>query len=423
MSKLKDYCFIYEELSKSNKKKLDDMIANGTINNENIDTINNILQKHAKLAKLNTVEYRDKAKAFFKKHGLLQYKWGRNTDAIGVFNDIFKDKPEILEKIIDGDGILSFNDMPKEGNLFSLCKGFQDEAKSIATLKISGSANSGPCEILLKLILNEGTTNPSGGDVSLGDLGELEVKCVTRSEGKKGISGLSGGHAAGQKTKDKTKENNTSIRMAWSIYNYVYNNLFGLEWTEANKMANNKEYAFLQNNTSYTNFCKNYVEPNKPGVKKFAKVLVEALMWQYNFLEQNGKDNGRTNLVDKEKLLADTERELSKIYKNGKMDPDKQRLLDIVGSIQLYLYSVTEEFSHIIFIYYDHNDISRNELNYDEDPELVKGSGYYVLLDRAKLLDLSNTIDNITFGVLDGVNSTQGRTGKMYFKYLYTKLK
>lgn len=421
MAKLKDYCFIYEELSKSNKKKLDDMVANGTINNENIDTIDSILQKHTKLAKFNTKEYKDKAENFFKEHGLWKYKWGRNTNAIGVFNDIFKDKPEILEKIIDGNGVLSFKNMPREGNIFSLCKGFQDEAKSIATLKISGSANAGPCEILLKFILNEGTTDPSGGDVSLRGMGELEVKCVTRTQGKKGISGLSGGHAAGQKTKDKTKENNTSIRMAWAIYNYVYSKLFDIEWTEANKMANDKNYAFLQNNTSYENFCKNYIEPNKPSVKKFAEVLLEALMWQYNFLENNGNSNGRTRLVDKKKLLADIEKELSKIYKDGKLDPNKQRLLDIVGSIQLYLYSLTEEFAHIIFIYYDHNDISRNELNYDEDPDLVKGSGYYVLLDKEKLLDLSNTIENITFGVLDGVNSTQGRTGKMYFKYLMSK--
>ena len=30
------FSFIYEELSKSNKKKLDDMVKDGTINNKNI---------------------------------------------------------------------------------------------------------------------------------------------------------------------------------------------------------------------------------------------------------------------------------------------------------------------------------------------------------------------------------------------------
>ena len=39
MINLKDFSFIYEELSKSNKKRLDDMVKDGTINNKNISTI------------------------------------------------------------------------------------------------------------------------------------------------------------------------------------------------------------------------------------------------------------------------------------------------------------------------------------------------------------------------------------------------
>ena len=85
------------------------------------------------------------------------------------------------------------------------------------------------------------------------------------------------------------------------------------------------------------------------------------------------------------------------------------------------MYSLTEEFSYIMFIYYDYNDLDINELNYDESPDLIKGSGYYLKLDKNDLSDISIVNSNIQFGVLDSLISTQGRTGKMCFKYLKEK--
>lgn len=412
MINLKDFSFIYEELSKSNKKKLDDMVKDGTINNENISTIKTLLDKDKKLSKLNSKEYIDKANRFFEKHGLSKLNWGRGETVISVFNRIFKNNLDKLQEIIDNDGIISFKSLQKEGNLFSICKGFQNEAKSIATITTSGSANAGPCEILLKLILNEGTS-ASEGDVYLTGIGPLEVKAITKKKT------YSGGHAAGQKTKDNDS-NTTDIRKSWSIYNYVYANLFDIDWNEANKMANDKKYAFLMNKSAYKDFCSNYIEKFKPSIKDFANVLTEAIMWQYNYLDSNGKDVNRTKLVSP-KLKLSVEKELSKIYKNGKLDDDNQKLLDLVGSIQLYLYSLTEEFSYIMFIYYDYNDLDINELNYDESPDLLKGSGYYLKLDKNDLSDISIANSNIQFGVLDSLISTQGRTGKMCFKYLKEK--
>ncbi len=307
MISLTDYNYIYEELSASNKKKLDDMIDNGIINDENIGTIDKLLADNEKLSKLNSPEYIKKAQKFFEKHGLAKYKWGRNKTAISEFNTIFKNKVDILERIIDGDGIISFKNLPTSGNIFSICKGFQDEAKSISTIKISGSASVGPCEILLKFILNEGTSAKEG-DVYLNGIGPLEVKAVTKDKN------FSGGHAAGQKSKD-ADGNSTSIRASWSVYNYVYSKLFNIDWDEANEIANEKSNAFLMNKDSYAAFNTNYIEKFKPSVDDFANVLTEAFMFQYEYLTQDGKENSRTKLVSP-KLKSLVKSELSKIYKN-----------------------------------------------------------------------------------------------------------
>lgn len=407
MISLTDYNYIYEELSASNKKKLDDMIDNGIINDENIGTIDKLLADNEKLSKLNSPEYIKKAQKFFEKHGLAKYKWGRNKTAISEFNTIFKNKVDILERIIDGDGIISFKNLPTSGNIFSICKGFQDEAKSISTIKISGSASVGPCEILLKFILNEGTS-ANEGDVYLSGIGPLEVKAVTKTKT------FSGGHAAGQKSKD-ADGNSTSIRGSWSVYNYVYSKLFNIDWDEANEIANEKSNAFLMNKDSYAAFNTNYIEKFKPSVDDFANALTEAFMFQYEYLTQDGKENSRTKLVSP-KLKSLVKSELSKIYKNGKLDSDNQKLLDIVGAVQLYLYSLTEEFKYFMAIFYDYNDLDTNELDYDEDPSLVNGSGYYIVKKAEELENISETIKHLKFGTLDDLRSGQGKTGKIFFK-------
>jgi hypothetical protein len=79
-------------------------------------------------------------------------------------------------------------------------------------------------------------------------------------------------------------------------------------------------------------------------------------------------------------------------------------MLNLVGSIQLYLYSQIEQFDYFFCVLIDKNGNATNSGNY-----------WFVKNCETSLLNFDTVTNNINFGVLDSPTSSQGRTGKMYF--------
>ena len=78
---------------------------------------------------------------------------------------------------------------------------------------------------------------------------------------------------------------------------------------------------------------------------------------------------------------------------------------NLIGCIQLYLYSSIEKFDYLFFFKVDKFGDSEN-------------SGDYVLFKdcSTSLLKCENIIEYIYFGTLDNPTSTQGRSGKMFLR-------
>ena len=322
------------------------------------------------------------------------------NSAIKQFVDLFSEDEhlDILSNIVKNNGTVSINNVTETGNIFKdYCKGWEDEAKTIATWTNSKSANAGPCEILLKFILHEGRTFKSG-DVGIyigGDGGqEMEVKAATTGKN------ASGGHAAGQK-----QNNGQKIRGAWSIYLYLNKNLFNLG--DDNAVADKS--AYFQNNNGIKNFNQlikdNKLDKDDKSLKTLSNCIVDALCFQYNFITNEKDSKNSLNTIDK---LYDAAYIYCKsIYDNGFK---KQDLFNLVGCIQLYLYSQVEQFDYFFAVQVDKSDTSTNPNN-----------GNYWCVKNCKsnetdLLKFNKVLDNLYFGSLDSPVSSQGRTGKIYMK-------
>ena len=261
---------LYESIKDSSIKQIIDFIKSSDgFCDEDVPNYISLLSKYVKKnAGLKQNDY----KTFFDKHGLSKLNWGRKNDAIKQFVNLFSDNDNLdtLNEIVKQDGIISINDLNDTGNLFKYCKGFEDEAKTIASWTNSTSANSGPCEMLLKFILKEGTTVDSGDvgiQVDIEKTEEMEVKAGTVSKGS-----TSGGHAAGQKG---------NIRKAWSIYWHLDHNLFGLDTpnSEADKLQ------YFQNENGFAEFVKKLKDNNLlENPRAISDAVVEALEFQYNFI-------------------------------------------------------------------------------------------------------------------------------------------
>lgn len=356
------------------------------INDENFDEYFKIIQRNSKLIGLkdNTGVY-DK---FFEDHGLTKLNFGRNKSAKDAFISLFSenDKLNVLTDIVNNNGILSINNLSENGNIFELCKingnDFSDEAKIIATWVNSTSASAGPCEMLLKFILKEGYTGKMG-DVSIRPAEEMEVKASTIGKN------ASGGHAAGQKG-----NNGVKIRGAWAIYLYLNKYLFNIE---GNKEADAAQY--FQNKNGFAKFV-NLLHTNNLDDKKSAeivtKTLVDAICFQYNYI--TNEENAKNTLPNIQSLYDAA----LKFYNKNNLDI--KSMLNLIGAIQLYLYSQIEQFDYFFCVLVDKNGNDANSGNY-----------WFVKNCEISLLNFDTVTKNINFGVLDSPTSAQGRTGKMYF--------
>ena len=246
--------------------------------------------------------------------------------------------------------------------------------------------------MLLKFLLHEGSTGKSG-DVWIKQDGgkEMEVKASTI-----GSKTPSGGHAAGQKGK---------IRKTWSLYYFLDKYLFNID--VKNSEADSKKY--FQNN----NGCSEFIDLCKEkDIETIAECLVDAICFQYNFINnsiiENTDNKNYKNIVDantvpnRNKIIEET----IKLLKDGLTFDN---IKNVVGVIQLYLYSIVEDFKFFVGILVAKADSEKHSTT----------EGNYILFkcpdnSKSDLLDFNDVLKYISFGALDSTTSSQGRTGKIY---------
>lgn len=350
---------------------------------EKINEYISVLSKQAKKSGIN----QDDFNTFFDTHGISELNWGRNNSASKQFIELFSenDHLDILCDIVKNNGAKSINDITETGNIFKdYCTGWEEEAKTIASWTNSRSANAGPCEMLLKFMLKEGNS------MSVGDVGinneDMEVKAATL----KGKSG-SGGHAAGQKG---------NIRKAWSIYWYLNNNLFKIDTSndQADKLA------YFQNAKGLDDFNKKLKDNNLlEDIEKISNGIVNALMFQYYFI----KNDGTTKKLRNEDKLKKSALEYCKKVITSNGFETTADLWNLVGCIQLYLYSVVEDFDYFFAVLIDKNINNESADN-----------GFYICVKNCKdddsdLLKFDKILKYLSFKSLDSTVSSQGRTGKI----------
>ena len=374
--------YFFESLSKESIKKLEQYISD-----ENVDEYIKLLKRHASKSGIKEDDYT----VFFDKHGISELNWGRKNSAVKQFVNLFseEDHLDILTKIVKDDGVVSIDDIKETGNIFKdYCSEFSEEAKIIASWTNSKSANAGPCELLLKFIIKEANSKKTG-DVTIHNDEEMEVKASTL----KGKSSGSGGHAAGQRGK---------IRNTWAVYYYLNNNVFNIE--TSNSEADKLKYFQNKDGVQELN---NVIKDKGLSIEEVTNGIVDALCFQYNFI--TNENDVKNELKTKDKLYKAALNIAKSISKNNEFNSSND-VFNLVGCIQLYLYSQIEGFDYFFAVLVDKNIDNESDNN-----------GFYFCIkncqdDNSELLNFDKILSYIRFGGLDSTTSSQGRTGKIYIK-------
>lgn len=374
--------YFFESLSKESIKKLEQYISD-----ENVDEYIKLLKRHVSKSGIKEDDYT----VFFDKHGISELNWGRKNSAVKQFVNLFseEDHLDILTKIVKDDGVVSINDIKETGNIFKdYCSEFSEEAKIIASWTNSKSANAGPCELLLKFIIKEANSKKTG-DVTIHNDEEMEVKASTL----KGKSSGSGGHAAGQRGK---------IRNTWAVYYYLNNNVFNIE--TSNSEADKLKYFQNKDGVQELN---NVIKDKGLSIEEVTNGIVDALCFQYNFI--TNENDVKNELKTKDKLYKAALNIAKSISKNNEFNSSND-VFNLVGCIQLYLYSQIEGFDYFFAVLVDKNIDNESDNN-----------GFYFCVkncqdDNSELLNFDKILSYIRFGGLDSTTSSQGRTGKIYIK-------
>lgn len=374
--------YFFESLSKESIKKLEQYISD-----ENVDEYIKLLKRYASKSGIKEDDYT----VFFDKHGISELNWGRKNSAVKQFVNLFseEDHLDILTKIVKDDGVVSIDDIKETGNIFKdYCSEFSEEAKIIASWTNSKSANAGPCELLLKFIIKEANSKKTG-DVTIHNDEEMEVKASTL----KGKSSGSGGHAAGQRGK---------IRNTWAVYYYLNNNVFNIE--TSNSEADKLKYFQNKDGVQELN---NVIKDKGLSIEEVTNGIVDALCFQYNFI--TNENDVKNELKTKDKLYKAALNIAKSISKNNEFNSSND-VFNLVGCIQLYLYSQIEGFDYFFAVLVDKNIDNESDNN-----------GFYFCVkncqdDNSELLNFDKILSYIRFGGLDSTTSSQGRTGKIYIK-------
>ena len=100
----------------------------------------------------------------------------------------------------------------------------------------------------------------------------------------------------------------------------------------------------------------------------------------------------------------------NKIYDKKNGFKSANDLYNLVGCIQLYLYSQVEQFDYFFAILIDKNI----------DNESVDNGKYWCVkncnTDETDLLNFDKVLSHLQFKCLDSTTSSQGRTGKIIIK-------
>ena len=368
----------------------------------NIDTLikyiedNNIDPDFA----LNAIKYRSEKKKYYLDENLKTYfsqrfVYDKNERLFkNIVKEFIKNKCinfwETAAKKPIKDDLYGFIDIDTlknntSGNLIKdFCKGWENTAHVLKNFTDSGSTAKGRFEVLLKFLLAEAVSGGTKGDVSLYGEKELEVK-------------TDGAHACGQK----------NIKNTGDVYEYMKEGFLSIENeqnSEYKKLCdqirniNSMDLRFFQNYDKMKNKNDQYVNGQCLlefikiiGIKEASKLIVNAIYFQngkkYQYFEKSGNSE----------LYTQTENHLEDI-KNDVYG--FRKILNVVGAIQLYFYSTSENFDYFICL------------------DSKSSDGRYVFIanenkDGQQFLNFDFILKNFVFGFLNGTTTSQGRTGKM----------
>lgn len=358
--------YINENLSSENLSKLSDYV-----NDENFESLFNEIKKASIRLKTRIKSDSDKSKdeknleknyfkKFFINHGLTNKAFNGKPNLGHRIADIFVDNEEVDEfnKVIlnskyENGGLISFDELSKdkEGNIFDICKDFKKSAKEILNINnvTAHNRNVGKCEILLKFILSDKATIKGKGDVSLENDINIEVKGFT--PGKKG--------GAINPSSIESLSHTSKEFLKWLNYS-------NLEYTgkgaEKKKDGDKIGGQFLGSENANKALEKLVNTENNEG-KTITDVdfLLENFVKAYAFQYMVGLNSEN---VDKILSIIKKYNDEEKIIK---LEDDKisisKSLTDMIGLIQLYLYSVVEEFNYIFVINQEKGNYSLLEIN------------------------------------------------------------
>lgn len=348
---------------------------------------------------LKAIEYRSEKKAYYSDENLKRYfcqrfDFSKNEK---LFQNIVKEfiKKNCINlweiaanapKHDDLYGFISINNLKNTpaGNLIKdFCKGWENPAHVLKNFVDSGSTAKGKFEVLLKFLLSEAVLGGKKGDISLSGGKELEVKTEEA-------------HSCGQK----------NVKTTGEMYEYMKQGFLSIENTQNDdykKLCNQIKDVHYNKLMFFQNYKDIYEEVNGHcllgfleiiGAEMMSKLIVNAIYFQNRKeLSYFGNEGNKILYEQAEKYLKD--------IKNDK--EGFKKILDVVGAIQLYFYAITEEFDY--FICLDQNS----------------SEGRYVFIENEnksgeKFLNFDFILSNFTFGLLDMTTSSNGRTGKIYFR-------
>lgn len=329
---------------------------------------------------------------FFTQHGLSNLNWGRRNNAVNQFINIFSedDKLDILTDIVKNNGVISIDDLQKSGNIFELCKGFEEEAKTICSWVNGKNRPSGAGEILLKFLIKE-ASGPAEGDILIKDKYPLEVKAHTINKTKYKSGSKSGGQACGQRG---------DIRKAWSVYSYLYTTLTGKIY----KDGYFDTFTYFQNKTGFKQFNSFLKTLDIKDIRIITDTLTEAFLYQYRFIGDENINSLKLPNNKIEELKDEVFEQLNLLFNADNTINDETKFINIIGAIQLFLYSAVEEFKYFMCLLYDKRTENETENN-----------GKYVLLTSDELLDFDEVLKYISFSSFAAsATKTEGRAGKIF---------